>query len=123
MKKITGLFGLLAFLVSFGAMAAQNPIVIPNTGTLSGLSLVNLTNDAFATLNTGWSGSSAPSTPATGQTWLDTSAVGIIAVKRYALQLVERHTPDLRQYRREVNATLCCCGGAWLAHDLDGLGC
>ena len=95
MKKITGLFGLLAFLVSFGAMAAQNPIVIPNTGTLSGLSLVNKTNDALATLNTGWSGSSAPSTPATGQTWLDTSAVGIIAVKRYdGTQWVVEQTID-----------------------------
>lgn len=83
MKKLIKFLGVLAFILPFSAMAAQNSIVIPNTGTLSGLSLVNKTNDAFVTLNTGWSGSSAPSTPATGQTWLDTSTAGIIAAKRY----------------------------------------
>jgi hypothetical protein len=83
MKNFSKMLGVIAFLISFSAIAAQNTIVIPNTGTLSGLSLVNKTNDALATLNSDWSGSSAPSSPTTGQSWLDTATAGRIYVKRW----------------------------------------
>lgn len=52
---------------------SQNSLVIPNTGTLSGLTLVNDTNGALDTLNTLNSGGSAPSAPEADQFWVDTT--------------------------------------------------
>ena len=52
---------------------SQNPIVLPTTGTVSGLQMTQDTNAALDTLNTKWSGSSAPSSPEQYQDWLDTS--------------------------------------------------
>lgn len=63
---------------------AQNAIVVSTTPPLPGLTLVSAINAALDTLNTSWSGSSAPSSPATGQVWLDTSVAGTITIKRYS---------------------------------------
>ena len=52
---------------------SQNPIVLPTTGTVSGLQLVQDVNAALDTLNSKWSGSSPPSGPEQYQDWLDTS--------------------------------------------------
>jgi hypothetical protein len=52
---------------------SQNSLVIPNTGTLSGLSLVNDANSAFDTLNTLSSGGSAPAAPEADMWWMDTT--------------------------------------------------
>jgi hypothetical protein len=52
---------------------SQNPIVLPTTGTVSGLQLVQDANAALDTLNTKWAGSSPPSSPEPYQDWLDTS--------------------------------------------------
>lgn len=51
---------------------SQAPIVIPNTGTLSGLDLVNNTNAALATLDSAWLGTVAP-THSNGRRWFDSS--------------------------------------------------
>ncbi|HUC63442.1 MAG TPA: hypothetical protein VMF53_15960 [Alphaproteobacteria bacterium] len=52
---------------------SQNSLVLPTTGTVSGTELVTLVNQALDTLNTAWSGASAPSAPEAYQGWLDTS--------------------------------------------------
>lgn len=52
---------------------SQNSLVIPNTGTLAGLTLVNDANSAFDTLNTLNSGGSAPSTTEADMFWVDTT--------------------------------------------------
>lgn len=52
---------------------SQNPIVLPTTGTVSGLQLVQDVNAALDTLNSKWSSSSPPSSPEQYQDWLDTS--------------------------------------------------
>src|ERR1700722_3118056 len=52
---------------------SQNAIVLPTTGTVSGLQMTQDTNNALDTLNTAWSGSSAPSSPEAGQFWHDTT--------------------------------------------------
>lgn len=50
---------------------SQNSLVIPNTGTLTGLALVNAANAAFDSLNTLNSGGSAPSTTEADMWWMD----------------------------------------------------
>lgn len=52
---------------------SQNSLVLPTSGTLSGLQAVTDINGALDTLNTKWSGAGAPATAEFGQTWLDTS--------------------------------------------------
>jgi hypothetical protein len=52
---------------------SQNSLVIPNTGTLSGLTLVNNANAAFDSLNTLNSGGSGPSTTQADMWWMDTT--------------------------------------------------
>lgn len=52
---------------------SQNSLVVPNTGTLSGLSLVNAVNAALDSLNTLNSGGSAPSTTEADMEWVDTT--------------------------------------------------
>lgn len=61
---------------------------LPTTGVYGGLAAAGYINDGFATLNTCWLGSSAPSDapngiPAQGQFWIDTSTAGYNIVKRY----------------------------------------
>ncbi len=63
---------------------SQNAIAITTTPPLPGVTLVSALNAALDTLNTSWSGSSAPSSPSTGQMWLDTSVAGTITIKRYS---------------------------------------
>lgn len=53
---------------------SQNSLIIPNTGTLSGLTLVNDTNGALDTLETLNSGASAPSPTQADILWMDTAA-------------------------------------------------
>mgnify|MGYP006935504553 FL=1 len=67
---------------------SQNPIIQSTAAVVSGATAFGNVNNAMGTLNTGWSGSSAPSIPAdsipaTGQYWLDTSVANQISVKRY----------------------------------------
>lgn len=62
--------------------------VMPTTGVYSGLQAAGYINAGFATLNTRWLGSSAPSDapngiPAAGQNWVDSSASGYQLVKGY----------------------------------------
>jgi hypothetical protein len=69
------------------ALAAQGTNCLPTTGTVPGLSLVQLINSAFDALTSSFSGASAPTTtctglPVKGQIWLDTSG-SPNAVKRY----------------------------------------
>lgn len=52
---------------------SQNPIVLPTTGTFSGLQEQDYINNALDTLNTKWSGAGAPSSPEVGQYWLNTN--------------------------------------------------
>lgn len=52
---------------------SQNSLVIPTTGTLSGLSLVTDVNSALDTLNTLNSGGSGPSTTEADMLWADTT--------------------------------------------------
>lgn len=52
---------------------SQNSIILPTTGTVSGLSMTQDTNNAINTLATDFSGASAPSSPLPGQTWHDTT--------------------------------------------------
>lgn len=53
---------------------SQNSVVLPTTGTISGLQMTQATNNALDTLNTLASGASAPSAPQAGQLWHDTSS-------------------------------------------------
>ena len=64
---------LAALFLAIPANASQNTLVIPNTGTVSGLTLVNTTNSAFNTLVTNSSGASAPSPAYAYQQWVDTA--------------------------------------------------
>src|SRR5665213_2792844 len=52
---------------------SQGAIVLPVVGTVSGLTMTQDTNTALDTLNTLWSGASAPGTPEAGQIWHDTT--------------------------------------------------
>lgn len=72
--KLRNLFvAALALFLALPAYASQNTLVIPNTGTLSGLTLVNTTNSAINTLVSNNSGASAPSPAYAYQLWADTS--------------------------------------------------
>ncbi len=67
---------------------SQNAIIQSTAAVVSGATAFGNVNNAMGTLNTGWSGSSAPSIPAdsipqTGQYWLDTSVANQISVNRY----------------------------------------
>ena len=55
------------------ALASQNSCILPNTGTLSGLSLVNDANACINSLLSLYSGGSAPSSPPTGMLWFNTT--------------------------------------------------
>src|ERR1700735_2592333 len=50
---------------------SQNALILPTTGTVSGLTMTQDTNAALDTLNTLASGASAPSSPEAGQLWHD----------------------------------------------------
>ena len=52
---------------------SQNAIVLPTSGTISGLQMTQATNNALDTLNTLASGGSAPASPEAGQLWHDTT--------------------------------------------------
>lgn len=52
---------------------SQNTTILPTTGTVSGLQMTQATNNALDTLNTLALGASAPSSPAAGQLWHDTT--------------------------------------------------
>ncbi len=52
---------------------SQNSIILPTTGTVSGLQQTQNMNNALDTLNTLASGASAPSSPEAGQLWHDTT--------------------------------------------------
>lgn len=52
---------------------SQNSVVLPTTGTVSGLQMTQAMNNALDTLYTLSSGASAPSAPAAGQLWHDTT--------------------------------------------------
>lgn len=72
MKKITA--ALLLVLCASPALASQNSITTPTTGTVSGIALSQNINNANNTLATFFSGGSAPSSPLTYQAWVNTSA-------------------------------------------------
>ena len=52
---------------------SQNSIILPTTGTVSGLQMTQYTNLALDTLNTLFAGLAAPSSPEAGQFWHDTN--------------------------------------------------
>jgi hypothetical protein len=52
---------------------SQNSLTLPTTGTVSGLSMTQATNNALDTLNTLASGATAPASPEAGQLWHDTT--------------------------------------------------
>lgn len=55
------------------AEASQNSCILPNTGTVSGLTLVNDANACTASILSLYSGASAPSSPTAGMFWFNTS--------------------------------------------------
>lgn len=69
----------LAFIAMLGVVnvpaleASQNATVLPNTGTLSGLTMVNTLNGGMDTIISHFSGASAPSSPTQYQFWADTT--------------------------------------------------
>jgi hypothetical protein len=69
----------IAFIAMFGVVnvpaieASQNATVLPNTGTLSGLTMVNTLNGGMDTILSHFSGASAPSSPTQYQFWADTT--------------------------------------------------
>ena len=70
--------GVILFLSALFAIASQNPLLSPTTGTVSGLNLTNNYNGAIDSLNTQNSGAVAPTNqlsgaPSEGNLWLDTS--------------------------------------------------
>jgi hypothetical protein len=52
---------------------SQNSVILPTSGTVSGLQMTQYTNNALDTLNTLASGASAPGSPEAGQLWHDTT--------------------------------------------------
>jgi hypothetical protein len=52
---------------------SQNSLTLPTTGTVSGLQMTQYVNNALDTLNTLWSGASAPGSPEAGQLWHNTA--------------------------------------------------
>lgn len=79
MKKLLSIVAALVFLSTI-AMASQSFSVLPNTGTLSGLSLVNGVNSNEDALRTSFAGTTAPSGPEVGQLWLTTSGTNALEV-------------------------------------------
>src|ERR1700728_1729273 len=89
---------------------SQNSLVLPTSGTLSGLAAVEAINAANDTLNTLASGASAPSSPEAGQLWHDTTynllkirsldnttwiSVGSIDETNYLFSATSRPTPPV----------------------------
>jgi len=79
----------LAVFVGGYAMAVQNDLQMPTTGTVSGLQFSNRVTDALDALVTCNSGSSAPTNaaggaPKAGQCWLDTTSATLLLKKRYS---------------------------------------
>jgi|GEM_PF-1074867 len=62
---------------------SQNSLILPTTGTVSGLQMTQNINNALDSLNTLNSGASAPSTLASGMLWHDTSA-NILKIRNQA---------------------------------------
>lgn len=62
-----------AWLASAPALASQGSCVMPTSGTVSGLTLVNDINACNNSLISLWSGASAPASPQAGQLWFNTS--------------------------------------------------
>lgn len=69
----------LVFIASIGliaavpAQASQNAVVLPTTGTVSGLQMTQNINNALDTVISQFSGATAPSSPTTYQLWADTT--------------------------------------------------
>lgn len=61
---------------------SQNAIVLPTTGTQSGLTIVQDVNQALDSLATNFSGNAAPANPQAGQFWVDTSVAGAFVLKQ-----------------------------------------
>jgi hypothetical protein len=76
-RALAPLFGcallLAALAAPFIAGASQNSCVMPTTGTVSGLTLVNDINACTGSILTVYSGGSAPSPASTGMLWWNTS--------------------------------------------------
>ena len=74
------IFLLSIYLALAPALASQNSLLSPATGTVSGLALTNNYNNALDSLNTCNSGTSAPTnqlsgTPSLGNCWLNSTAI------------------------------------------------
>ena len=89
---------------------SQNTLVLPTSGTLSGLAAVEAINAAVDTLNTLASGASPPSSPEASQFWHDTTnkvlkirsmdnttwiAVGTLDETNYQFNATSRPTPPI----------------------------
>ncbi|MCE9561880.1 MAG: hypothetical protein K8U57_07485 [Planctomycetes bacterium] len=83
---------------------SQNPTVLPTTGTVSGLQMTQKTNDALDTLNTHWSGASAPATPEQYQFWEDTSTTPATLRQYDGSQWVFLWTLDSSNHRMSLGA-------------------
>lgn len=71
MIKILARLFVLVTLLCAPANASQNSVVLPTVSPYPGLTMLNNINSAFNTFQTNFSGSSAPSSPATYQFWFD----------------------------------------------------
>jgi hypothetical protein len=77
MKKLLSLAfagALLLGLMPAGVRASQGTCILPNTGTVSGLTLVNDINACSGALLSLYSGASAPTSPTTGMLWYNTTS-------------------------------------------------
>lgn len=75
LSKILSALTLLATFSCAGpaAFASQNATTLPTASPYPGLTMINNINSAFDTLQTNFSGASAPSSPKTYQYWVDSS--------------------------------------------------
>lgn len=68
-----GVLAIFCALLALPALASQNSMVLPTVSPYPALTMLNNMNSAFDTLQTNFSGASAPSSPQAYQMWVDTA--------------------------------------------------
>ena len=72
-KTIAIILFVFAVLLALPVFASQNAIELPTVSPYPGLTMLNNVNSAFDTLQTNFSGDTAPSSPLVYQLWVDTA--------------------------------------------------
>lgn len=73
LKKLKLMIAAAIAVASLPALASQNSIVLPTVSPYPGLTMLNNVNSAFDTLQSNFSGATAPSSPKVYQLWADTA--------------------------------------------------